>query len=218
MKSYKLAIFDWDGTVMDSIGRIVSSMQNAAKEIDLPIPDQRDVENIIGLTLPTAAKKLFPQVTKEQISQLLALYKEEYLFGNKVATPLFDGIIELLEGLTKQGTLIAVATGKGREGLNRVMAETDTTHYFKATRCGDEGESKPHPEMLEYLLTHFNVAASEAVMIGDTNFDLEMAKNANVDSIGVTFGVHPEEILSQYNPVKIVHNVAELHGVLVSES
>lgn len=218
MKNYKLAVFDWDGTVMDSIGRIVSSMQNAAQEINLPIPAQRDVENIIGLTLPKAAKKLFPQATKEQITQLLALYKTEYLSGNKVATPLFEGIIDLLEGLTKQGTLIAVATGKGREGLNRVMAETGTTHYFKATRCGDEGESKPHPEMLEHLLTHFNVDASEALMIGDTNFDLEMAQNAKVDSIGVTFGVHPEEILSQYNPVKIVHSVPELHALLVKGS
>lgn len=216
MKSYKLAVFDWDGTVMDSIGRIVSSMQNAAQEINLPVPEQRDVENIIGLTLPVAAKKLFPQITKEQIARLLALYKTEYLSGNKVATPLFDGVIELLEALTKQGILIAVATGKGREGLNRVMAETGTTHYFKATRCGDEGQSKPHPEMLEYLLTYFNVDASEAVMIGDTNFDLEMAQAANVDSIGVTFGVHSEEVLSQYNPVKIVNNVAELHAVLVN--
>lgn len=215
MKSYKLVVFDWDGTVMNSIGRIVSSMQNAAQEINLGVPEQRQVENIIGLSLPKAARQLFPEASDEQISQLLASYKTEYLFDNKVSTPLFDGVIELLEGLTGQGTLIAVATGKGRKGLDRVMAETNTTHYFHATRGGDEAESKPHPEMLESLLSALNVDACDALMIGDTSFDLEMAQSANVDSIGVTFGVHPEDVLLKYNPVKIAHDVTELHRYLI---
>lgn len=217
MKAYKLVIFDWDGTLMDSIGRIVSSMQNAAEIIDFPIPSQRDVESIIGLSLPKAIPILFPQVTPEQVDKILSSYKTEYLYDNKVATPLFDGVSDLLSDLDKEGVITAVATGKGRVGLDRVMAETNTTHYFKATRCGDEYQSKPHPEMLESLLSYFNLSASDALMIGDTNFDLEMAQRAGIDSVGVTFGVHSKDILEQYNPVAIVDSIPELHKLLLSK-
>lgn len=215
MKDYKLVVFDWDGTVMDSIGRIVSSMQNAAEMTNLPKPTQRDVEGIIGLSLPKAVKVLFPEISDQQVTDILASYREEFLYDNKVANPLFDGIAELLTALRDKGVMLAVATGKGRVGLDRVMKETDTTHFFDLTRGGDEAQSKPHPEMLQYLLNELKVDASEALMVGDSNFDMEMAQSAGVDRLGVTYGVHNEEVLKAYNPIKIAHTVAELHALLV---
>lgn len=213
-RKYKLVIFDWDGTVMDSIGRIVSSMQNAALQAGLECPNQTDVENIIGMSLPKAIPVLFPNATHEQESLLLKHYKDEYISGNKIATPLFEGVLELLTKLKESGVLLAVATGKGRIGLNRVMAETHTTDFFQATWCGDEAQSKPHPEMLERLLAHFKLEPSDALMIGDTSFDMEMAQRAGVDSIAVTYGVHPREVLMQYFPVNIADSISQLTDLL----
>jgi phosphoglycolate phosphatase len=215
MQDYKLVIFDWDGTLMDSVDRIVSSMQSAAKTVGLDIPLKHDVKQIIGLSLTTAFEKLFIAITTEQSEAMLAQYKYEYLEGDNTPTPLFANATNLLIQLNHHNKLLAVATGKGREGLNRVLQVSDTSDFFITTRCGGEMPSKPDPTMLLSILDELKLAPHEAIMIGDTSHDLKMAQNAGVDSIGVTFGVHDREVLSQYKPKVIVDSLMELQTLLI---
>lgn len=215
MQDYKLVIFDWDGTLMDSVDRIVSSMQSAAQIVGLAIPSDNDVKQIIGLSLTTAFDTLFSSITDEQVEAMLVQYKYEYLEGDNTPTPLFANATNLLAQLKKHHKLLAVATGKGREGLNRVLKVSDTSIFFNTTRCAGEMPSKPDPKMLHSILDELNIAPHEAIMIGDTSHDLKMAQNAGVDSIGVTFGVHDREILNQYQPKVVVDSLAELHQLLL---
>jgi len=215
MQHYKLVIFDWDGTLMDSVDRIVSSMQSAAKAVGLAIPSNDAAKQIIGLSIPEALKELFAGITDEQIETMRLQYKYEYLEGDTTPTPLFDDAINLLTQLKQERKLLAVATGKGREGLNRVLQVSETNGFFHTTRCAGEMPSKPDPEMLISILAELNIASHEALMIGDTSHDLKMAQNAGVDSIGVTFGVHNKEVLEQYAPKAIVGSLSELHQLLL---
>jgi phosphoglycolate phosphatase len=215
MQDYKLVIFDWDGTLMDSVDRIVSSMQSAAQTVGLVSPLDHDVKQIIGLSLTTALETLFTSITAEQIEAMLVQYKYEYLEGDKTPTPLFANATNLLIQLKQQNKLLAVATGKGREGLNRVLNVSETTTFFNTTRCAGEMPSKPDPTMLNSILDELKIAPHEAIMIGDTSHDLKMAQNAGVDSIGVTFGVHDREVLSRYKPKAIVDSLVELHRLLL---
>lgn len=215
MQDYKLVIFDWDGTLMDSVDRIVSSMQSAAETVGLVIPPDNDVKQIIGLSLTTALYTLFTSITAEQVEEMLVQYKYEYLEGDSTPTPLFANATNLLTQLKHHNKLLAVATGKGREGLNRVLKVSETSVYFNTTRCAGEVPSKPDPTMLHSILEELNIAPHEAIMVGDTSHDLKMAQNAGVDSVGVTFGVHDREVLSQYKPKVVVDSLAELHLLLL---
>ena len=215
MQNYKLVIFDWDGTLMDSIDHIVSSMQIAAKNVGLVIPSTEDTKQIIGLSLSVGLEKLFAGITAEQIKAMLVEYKHQYIDANKMSTPLFDNALTLLTMLKQKNKFLAVATGKGRDGLNRVLKASETHDFFHTTRCAGEMPSKPHPQMLHSILTELAVEPHEAIMIGDTSHDLEMAQNAGIDSIGVTFGVHDRKTLEQYNPKATVDSISELHRLLL---
>ncbi len=215
MQQYKLVIFDWDGTLMDSVDRIVSSMQSAAKTIGLSLPSNDEVKQIIGLSIPEALKELFSGITDEQIETMRLQYKYEYQEGDNTPTPLFDNALSLLIQLREKNKLLAVATGKGREGLDRVLQVSETSEFFHTTRCAGEMPSKPDPQMLHSILTELDIAPHEAIMIGDTSHDLKMAQNAGVDSVGVTYGVHDKNVLEQYNPILIVDSLVELRGHLI---
>lgn len=217
MNDYKLVVFDWDGTLMDSISRIVASIQAAAEFCHQDIPTVRQVKDIIGLSLPKAFEILFPVACADKLIDLREHYKYQYLECNTTPAPLFGDTLSLLKALQTNEKLIAVATGKARAGLDRVLDETQTTEYFHATRCADETLSKPAPQMLLSLLSELNVSPEQAIMIGDSSFDLEMAQSAGVDSIGVTLGVHDRAILSQYAPVAIVDSLSELEPFLINE-
>lgn len=215
MHTYKLVIFDWDGTLMDSVDRIVYSMQASAIALSFESPSYDQAKQIIGLSLPKAIKTLFPQANDEQVKLLTAQYKHQYTAVNTTPTPLFNNALELLANLKQENKLLAVATGKARAGLQRVWKASDTEHFFHASRCADESISKPDPDMINSLLAELNIEKHEAVMIGDTSFDLEMAQRAGVDSIGVTYGVHDDTVLSKYQPRAIVNSLAELHDILI---
>ncbi len=215
MQNYKLVIFDWDGTLMDSVDRIVSSMQSAAKMVGLASPRDHDVKQIIGLSLATAIETLFTSITAEQVEAMLVQYKYEYVNGDNTPTPLFANATNLLIHLKQNNKLLAVATGKGREGLNHVLKVSETSAFFTTTRCAGEMPSKPDPTMLHSILEELKVAPHEAIMIGDTSHDLKMAQNAGIDSIGVTFGVHDRDVLNQYKPKVVVDSLAELHQLLL---
>ncbi|NQZ23799.1 MAG: HAD-IA family hydrolase [Colwellia sp.] len=215
MHTYKLVIFDWDGTLMDSVDRIVYSMQASAIALSFEPPSYQQAKQIIGLSLPKAIQTLFPSANEEQVEILTAQYKHQYVEVNTTPTPLFDNAIELLTQLKQEKKLLAVATGKARAGLQRVWQVTDTEHFFITSRCADECISKPDPDMINSLLAELNIQKNEAVMIGDTSFDLEMAQRAGIDSIGVTYGVHDIEVLTKYQPRAIVDSLAELHQLLI---
>ncbi len=210
MNKYDLVIFDWDGTLMDSIGKIVNCMQAMAKEIAVTVPSEQDVRDIIGLSMERALQTLFPDHSQDYYQDMIQRYRAQYLEFNATASPLFHGSEELLVELKQQGYQLAIATGKARAGLNRILTETQLGHHFSASRCADETKSKPEPNMIHEILDELNVPAERAVMIGDSLHDLNMANNAGVHGIGVSYGAHSALKLKQANPVHIVDSPLEL--------
>ncbi|WNO61169.1 HAD-IA family hydrolase [Rheinheimera sp. MMS21-TC3] len=209
-----LVIFDWDGTVMDSIGRIVSSMQAAARLAKLPVPSDFAVKQIIGISLDPAFDILFPGLSQTQRQQLFNHYRQQYLEYDTTPTPLFNGVEQVLQQLKDKNVKLAVATGKARKGLQRMFAETGLAAYFDTSRCADEAQSKPHPDMLEQILQQLDIPAAQAVMVGDTSHDMKMAQTIAMPRIGITHGVHGRDILSQYAPKAIIDSIPELLKVL----
>lgn len=215
MKSaVKLIIFDWDGTLFDSVGQIVASLKYAAEQFQQPLTDD-DAKSIIGLGLPEVAQVLFPQVP-ELHKDILQSYADHYVAHSK-SDEWFDGVSEMLHDLKVQGVELAVATGKSRRGLDRVLGQTQSLEIFSATRAASETKSKPDPLMLAEILQETNISAEHAIMVGDTSYDLEMARNIEMPRVGVTYGVHTPDVLNQYSPLYLAQNVSELHQFLLTQ-
>lgn len=204
--SQQLAIFDWDGTIMDSVYRIVESMQAAAHRAKLNVPSEQEVKDIIGLSLAPALTQLFGQLSSDTIALMTQYYRDEYVDAKHSDTPLFDGIEEVLKTLREQGYLLAIATGKSRVGLDRLLSESGLAHYFSDTMTADEAQSKPHPEMIDTLVNRLGVLHENTVMIGDSVLDMTMAGNANVRAVGVSYGAHTPEVLRTAGPIAIVEH------------
>ncbi|MDR6797335.1 HAD-IA family hydrolase [Acinetobacter calcoaceticus] len=207
----ELVIFDWDGTLYNSVGQIVASLQHAAEQHELSLTDEA-AKSIIGLGLPEVMQTLFPEAP-ELHDSILKAYGDHYI-ANSTNDAWFDGVAELLHDLKAQGLKLAVATGKNRRGLDRVIAKTQSTHLFDVTRAANETRSKPDPLMLQEILTVTGVSVERAVMIGDSSYDLEMAQRLNMPRIGVGYGVHSSEVLQQFKPLTIAKDVQELHRFL----
>lgn len=215
---YELIIFDWDGTLMDSVPRIVSCMQAAALEAEWGELTAAEVEDIIGLGLPEAIAQLCPGILPVQAERLRERYSHHFVTADATPMMFFAGVeaqIARLRGREQQR--LAVATGKSRRGLDRIFAETDSSAWFHASRTADETRSKPHPQMLSELLAELKVPVERAVMVGDTAYDLEMARAIGMDRIGVTYGVHTSERLALSRPKWIVHSIDELFERLYGE-
>jgi len=208
--SLKLVIFDWDGTIMDSVAKIVTSMRQAAARENMMIPTEQAVKDIIGLSLVPALEQLFDNISHDDANALVARYKEEYLVLDQRPSPLFDGITDVFDLLRQRNIKIAVATGKSRVGLNRLIAQTQLGHYFCDTMTADEAPSKPHPQMIEDIIARQGVVKDEVIMIGDSCLDLTMANNAGIKSIGVSYGAHEAEQLLALNPLGVVDNAKAL--------
>ncbi|MEQ6918294.1 HAD-IA family hydrolase [Halomonas aquatica] len=208
---YRLAIFDWDGTLMDSIARIVSCMQAASRDAGWGEVEAEAVRNIIGLGLPEAIATLFPGIDAERAERLKARYAYYFVEGDTTPMVFYPGVESGLERLRRrEGQRLAVATGKSRRGLDRIFRESGSGDWFHASRTADETLSKPHPLMLEELLAELDVEVGEAVMVGDTEYDLEMARALNMDRVAVTWGVHAPARLSASRPVFTASAVPEL--------
>jgi phosphoglycolate phosphatase len=201
-----LLIFDWDGTLSDSTSKIVSCLQQAAETTGFPILEDQVICNIIGLGLPEAMERLYPELSADDKEQVRLHYIQHFLAADQTPSPFFPGVIEGLERLRDEDFAMAVATGKSRRGLNRVLDKLDMQKYFDASRCADETQSKPHPLMLHELLIEMSVSADKAVMIGDTEYDMEMAQNANVPSVAVSYGAHHIDRLKPFNPLLCTDN------------
>ena len=207
---YRLLVFDWDGTLMDSADRIVECFQSAISHTDLSPRTNDQIKHIIGLGLNEAMMALYPEADQPHWTQLADLYRLYYLDLNKTPNYLFDGVRETLEKLREENYLLALATGKSRRGLDRVLEETQIGHLFHTTRYADETCSKPDPLMLNQILEEMGISTSNALMIGDSEYDLQMARNAQVDSAAVSYGVHSCEHLLNYNPITCLHSMNDL--------
>lgn len=206
-------IFDWDGTLADSIDNIVTAMQRAAVDVDLPVRTPRQVRDIIGLALPDAVAVLYPGLDDpQQVQRVVEAYTDNYLLLEQQPSALFEGVHGALDALRAEGFLLAVATGKTRRGLDRMLASHDLDNYFDATRCADETAGKPHPRMLEEILGELGVQAADACMVGDSEFDIIMGHNAGVLPVAVTYGAMTEEQLLRCQPGHCVDTFDEFHG------
>jgi len=217
-KQFPLLVFDWDGTLVDSIERIVTSLQFASKQaLDVQL-SEKQARDVIGLGLTEAIAKLHPELDVKQhadeLNRVADAYRQHYLHDNTVPAPLFDGVNQLLEELREQGYTLAISTGKSRAGLEQSINEHRLADYFATTRCAGENKSKPHPEMLHQILDELNFSATQTLMIGDSEHDLKMAGNASMQSIGVTHGVHDAATLNKHNPLTCLADITELSAFL----
>lgn len=208
---YPLIIFDWDGTLSDSTGRIVDCIHHAARETGLPPVTDDQARHIIGLGLTEALEALWPGVESHHIGSMRDAYADHFVSGSQVQMDFFEGVAALLDDLRSTRHL-AVATGKSRRGLDRILAELDVGHHFRITRCADETRSKPHPLMLEEILAETGYSTDQALMVGDTSYDLDMARAAGLDCLAVTYGAHSEEHLSTCRPVGVCRSITELRN------
>ncbi|KAA0011404.1 HAD-IA family hydrolase [Billgrantia pellis] len=208
---YRLVIFDWDGTLMDSVARIVACMQAAALEAGWGHLEEAAVRDIIGLGLPEAIDRLCPGIDAERFELLRRRYAYHFVEGSRAPMPFFSGVEAGIATLREHDERrLAVATGKSRRGLDRIFRESGSGGWFHASRTADETRSKPHPQMLEELLIELDVPIEEAVMVGDTEYDLEMARALGMDRVAVTWGVHAPERLAACRPVYTAGAVEEL--------
>ena len=200
-RPYKLVIFDWDGTLMDSERKIINCFQKAARDLDIPQPEDASIRDIIGLGMAEAVAAVFGDQPASQQQALIEQYRHHFLGADQTRMPLFPGVRELLQELAESGYLLAIATGKARRGLSMVLEETGLADLFVASRCADEAFSKPHPQMLLDILAETGLEPADAVMVGDTVYDLQMAQNAGMDSLAVSYGVHDHKRLLQHEPL-----------------
>jgi phosphoglycolate phosphatase len=209
-KRFDLLVFDWDGTLMDSAATIVSSIQNACRDLDLPVPSDAASRHVIGLGLQEAMEMLLPERDQQDYQRLVERYRHYYL-GQDQRIPLFEGVAQAIADLHAAGFLLAVATGKSRRGLDRALEHSRLGGYFHSTRCADECHSKPHPCMIEQIMDELGVPPSRTVMIGDTSHDLQMAINAGVDALGAGYGAHPKTHLEALSPLICADSFIELN-------
>ena len=207
---YKLLIFDWDGTLCDSIGRIVEAMHAAAVASGYPLCSDEAVKGIIGLALPEAISVLYPQLDDVQVMAMRDHYANAYMALDATPSVLYPRVREALLGFREQGYRLAVATGKARRGLDRVLKAHGWEDFFDITRAADETRGKPHPLMLEQIMSHCAVGPERSLMVGDASFDLLMARNAGMHSVAVGYGALPLDVLRQYEPQLCIESFDQL--------
>ena len=208
-RRFELVVFDWDGTLMDSTAVIVASLQAACADVGLPVPSEERSHHIIGLGLYDAMAHVLPGISPDVYPQVVERYGHHFR-TREPQSPLFAGAESMLQELRDTGHRLAIATGKSRRGLDRVLEKTGLGPLFDATRCGEESASKPAPGMLLDLMRTLNTAPETTLMIGDTTHDLQMAVNAGVSGIAVTYGAHPRDQLLALQPLACIDRPQDL--------
>ena len=203
---YKLLIFDWDGTLANTHPAVVRAMQQVATDLKLPVPKEEDVSAAFGLTLANIVRKLFPTADCQAFNE--KFYQCCSSGDNR--DRLFDDALQTLQNLQQQNYLLAIATNKSRKGLLFSLDHLELHDYFCALRCGDDEFAKPQPEVLHGILDELSVSPQDAVMIGDSSFDMLVAQNAKVDSIAICCNEQQKQELSQYNPIACISKISEL--------
>ncbi len=207
---YKLLVFDWDGTLADSLDHIVYAMEQAIRALELEQKSRKELQEVIGLGLNEALTHLYPRMTNGEMLELIDQYRKYYLKLPDQTITLFPGAEATLKDLYDSGYFLAVATGKSRRGLHRAFMETGVEKLFHTSCCADEAFSKPHPQMLKNIMDTLGITPQETVMIGDTEFDLQMARNAGTSAIAVNYGAHEPERLLEFDPLVCISSLEEI--------
>ena len=211
---YKLLVFDWDGTLMDSGEKIVACFAGAAMDCNLPVADSGQIRGYIGLSLADSFSRLYPEIPGSQISCLVDRYREHWLVLDQTPMQLFEDVKPGLEKLNDRGYLLAIATGKSWRGLERSLKDSGLESLFVYARCADQSRPKPDPQMLFDILDYTGLECSHGMMIGDTTFDLEMAGHARMNAWGVSYGSHSAEILQPLSTHDVVPGFKDLVSAL----
>ena len=213
----KLAVFDCDGTLVDGQAHVCDTMEQAFADAQLPVPDRNEIRRSVGLSLPVALRRLAPSIDEETNARLVAAYKEGFFARRQkgmIHEPLYDGIRELLFSLKDNGWQLAVATGKSDRGLDACLNQHGLSDMFVSLQTADRHPSKPHTQMLEAALFDAGASPDQAVMIGDTTFDILMARDAGVRALGVAWGYHaPDELLGA-GAVAVAQDAQHLEALL----
>ncbi len=215
LRRYALIAFDWDGTLFDSTRIITRCIQEAVRDVGGTVPDDQAASYVIGMALIPALAHAAPDVPKDKYPELGERYRHHYV-RHKDDITLFDGVLPLLGALRERQHWLAVATGKSRGGLNEALRSVELQGLFDASRTADETAGKPDPLMLHELMGEMGVSPERTLMIGDTTHDLEMARRAGCDSIGVSYGAHHHDNFDALAPRFVAHSVAELQGWLLT--
>jgi phosphoglycolate phosphatase len=211
---YELIVFDWDGTILDSPSGIAESIRASCGDLGLEIPPLERASHVIGLGLPQLMREVAPALPPERYGEFVEAYRRHFR-SREPSMQLFPGMRELLAGLSANVPL-GIATAKSRRGLERALDATGLRPHFRASRCADETQPKPHPAMLLELMKETGVDANNTLMIGDTSHDLQMARAAGVDALAVAYGAHPEEGLRACGPLGCFADVVSLRKWLTT--
>jgi phosphoglycolate phosphatase len=219
MTAPALVIFDMDGTLIDSQKTIIEAMRETYGAFGTPAPDDEAIRRIIGLSLPEVFRQLSPDLDVTENERLVRLYKESFIdlrarSGGEAQAPLYPGARDALDRLAGTGVLLSVATGKARRGLDHAIEAHRLHGLFSFTQTADDARSKPHPEMVLRCVDLHGVSAAEAVMIGDTSFDMQMARSAGTRALGVSWGYHPDEMLHEGGAEQVVDHFDDLEAAL----
>lgn len=207
---FDLIVFDWDGTLINTIDWIVHCLQRAGEQYSFPTPEPQAAKDVIGLCIDNAVNALYPDADNDTQKKIVTLYSDTYFSKQLSRNDFFPGVYDMLLHLKDSGFRLAVATGKTRVGLIEALAATGTEELFEITRCADETASKPDPKMLYEIMQHTKVSAERTLMVGDSTHDMQMAVNANVPSIAVTCGANSMESLQQFDPLLCLQKTTEL--------
>lgn len=215
--SVRLAVFDCDGTLVDGQAAVCRAMDAAFAAVGLPAPDHHQVRRIVGLSLPQAMRLLLPDGDEDLRGALDQAYRDAFRAAREsgqLSEPLYHGIDLLLDGLAARGWLLGVATGKSARGLDHCLATHGLSRRFVTLQTADFHPSKPHPAMLEAALAEAGCDAADAVMIGDTQYDIAMARAAGVRAVGVDWGYHTAQELFDAGAEAVAANPPHLLELL----
>lgn len=217
-RPFELLVFDWDGTLMDSVGTIVACTRAAMRDLGLGEPPEEAIRGTIGLGLREAIDSLFPECDPDLYQRVVECYRVHWRATYRDQPLLFPRVDEMLAGLAAEGYLLAIATGKSRRGLDDALERGGLAALFHATRTADEAPSKPHPQMLLDILGDLGVPPAEALMIGDTVYDLGMARSARTPSLAVLSGTQLRHELEPFGPLAYLDRVGDLPEWLAARS
>ena len=205
---YRVIVFDWDGTILDSPAAIAECIQASCGDLGLEVPERSRASHVIGLGMQELMRAIAPGLPSARYGEFVEAYRRHFR-AREPAMQLFPGMRELLADLAAT-SLLGIATAKSRRGLERALDATGLRSHFRASRCADETHPKPHPAMLLEILDELSVSPKDALMIGDTSHDLEMARAAGVDALAVSYGAHPEQGLRACGPLGCFSSVDQL--------
>jgi phosphoglycolate phosphatase len=212
----RLAVFDVDGTLVDSRRSISDAVSEAWRALDLPAPSYEETRHIVGLNLLDAVRTLAPSLAPARYPELAEAYRQAFL-RNRAAghhEPLYDGAVEALRTLKDEGWALGVATGKARRGLDFILDHHALREFFDAAFCADDGPGKPHPHMLELNMRALGFDPAFTAMIGDTSHDMQMARAAGVYAVGVDWGFHTAAEIGAGGAHEVVSDFATLNQSL----